>query len=162
MPQKGASCDGQKVLAVRDRMARTGEPRPPREGVGEGRAGVLPEVRDEDALPEEGEAMSEKPVVYVSGPVTGRENRNREAFEDARRRLCAAGYWVRLPHGCVPPGTEWKEAMRLSIAAMMGCDGVARLTDWRESPGARIEVRLALDLGMPVYDVDEWCRRGEA
>lgn len=48
--------------------------------------------------------------------------------------------------------------MKLSIRAMLRCEGVGRLPDWRSSRGARIESKLARDIGMPVKDVAEWCR----
>lgn len=96
-------------------------------------------------------------ILYVVGPVTGRENLNRAAFDEAARALRGAGHFPSIPHRNVPPDAEWADAMRRSIRAMLRCDGVARLPDWRSSRGARIESRLALDLGMPVKDVAEWC-----
>lgn len=44
------------------------------------------------------------------------------------------------------PGSYLREAIR----AMLLCDVVYALADWTDSPGARIEVQLAKDLGMPV------------
>lgn len=95
--------------------------------------------------------------VYVIGPVSGFPCLNREAFEEAARALRGAGHFPSIPHRNVPPDAEWPDAMRRSIRAMLRCNGVARLPDWRSSRGARIESRLALDLGMPVKDVAEWC-----
>lgn len=101
-------------------------------------------------------------VLYVAGPVTGRENRNLAAFEEAERALYEAGFWPSLPHRAVPKDADWEDAMGLSVTLMLGCDGVALLPDWRESPGARIEARIAEDAGMPVREVDEWCREARA
>lgn len=98
-------------------------------------------------------------ILYVVGPVTGRDNLNREAFAEAARALTDAGHFPSLPHRNVPPDAPWADAMRLSIRAMLRCEGVARLPDWRSSKGARIESQLARWIGMPVKDVAEWCRR---
>lgn len=37
-------------------------------------------------------------VLYVSGPVTGMPDDNREAFEAAADELAACGYIARIPH----------------------------------------------------------------
>lgn len=97
-------------------------------------------------------------IIYVVGPVTGRENLNREAFDEAARALRGAGHFPSIPHRNVPPDAPWEDAMKSSIRAMLRCEGVARLPDWRSSRGARIESKLALDVGMPVKDVAEWCK----
>ena len=97
-------------------------------------------------------------ILYIVGPVTGRPNLNREAFADAARALSEAGHFPSIPHRNVPPDASWDDAMKMSIRAMLRCEGVARLPDWRSSKGARIESKLAMDVGMPVKDVAEWCR----
>lgn len=97
-------------------------------------------------------------ILYVVGPVTGRDDLNRVAFDAAARMLREAGHAPVLPHSHVPRDAEWGAAMRLSIRAMLSCEGVARLPDWRSSKGARIESGLARDLGMPVMDVAEWAK----
>lgn len=97
-------------------------------------------------------------ILYVAGPVTGRSNLNREAFAEAARALTDAGHFPSIPHRNVPPDAPWCDAMKSSIRAMLRCDGVARLPDWRSSRGARIESKLARDIGMPVMDVAEWCK----
>ena len=115
--------------------------------------------------------------LYVIGPVTGIENDNRPAFEAARQRLFAAGYWVvGIPHDHIASGTPWGMAMRISICKMLGhgagrgfghivYDGVAMLPGWEDSKGARIEHDLAAELGIPCKTVDEWieeARNGRA
>lgn len=109
-------------------------------------------------------AVETKPTqakrLYVSGPVTGIEGRNRAAFEAAARELssrlrCA----VELPHDTVPPDAGWIEAMRLSLRAMLGCDGVAMLPGWQRSAGARLEQSVAVSVGMECHTVSGWLRR---
>lgn len=97
-------------------------------------------------------------ILYVVGPVTGRPDLNREAFDEAARALREAGHFPSIPHRNVPPDAPWADAMKMSIRAMLRCEGVARLPDWRSSKGARIESMLARRLGMPARDVAEWLR----
>ena len=95
--------------------------------------------------------------LYVAGPVTGRPNMNRDAFEEARAALEAAGHEAVVPLDVVPADYGWRDAMRECVRHLVECDGVARLPDWRSSRGARVETELALGLGMPVMDAGEWC-----
>lgn len=95
--------------------------------------------------------------LYVSGPVTGMPNRNREAFERAARILNAAiGCPVEIPHDTVPPDADWNAAMRMSLRAMLACDGVAFLPGWQRSRGSRIERDTALAVDIPTGTVEWW------
>lgn len=97
--------------------------------------------------------------IYVIGPVTGREDRNRAAFEEARHRLEAAGHDASTPLDFVPEDAEGAMAMRMSLCWMLGTgriDGVARLDDWERSAGASVESAVALACGLPCGDVAGW------
>lgn len=96
--------------------------------------------------------------IYVIGPVTGKEQDNRPAFEEAAQRLYEAGYTALIPHWFIKPGTPWKPAMRRSIETLALCDGVAALDGFGSSKGARIEADLATELGMQVKSVEAWTR----
>jgi hypothetical protein len=89
-----------------------------------------------------------KPIVYISGPITGKPDLNRPAFAKAAASLTASGYLVVNPFDvCQNPGS-WEEAMRADIKALMDCTHIALLPDWNRSRGARIEAELAAHLGM--------------
>lgn len=96
--------------------------------------------------------------LYVIGPVTGRENLNREAFEAAKDELWDAGYDVLIPHDVVPSNATYSVAMRLSIKTLLGCDGVVLLIDWDESTGATLEKRVAEVCGIETHSVRAWLR----
>jgi hypothetical protein len=51
---------------------------------------------------------------------------------------------------------EWSKAMRMVLRAMLLCDGVSLLPDWKKSKGAKIEARLARKLGMDVRESKKW------
>lgn len=95
-------------------------------------------------------------LIYVIGPVTGRPDLNRPAFEAARRLLERRGYAVEVPHDTIPPGTDWARAMAMSAERLRLADGVAKLDGWRSSRGARAEARLARRLGKPCRFVGRW------
>jgi nucleoside 2-deoxyribosyltransferase len=94
--------------------------------------------------------------VYISGPITGYENGNREEFEVAASGLRQMGHDPVNPQ-CLPHdhGKTWAEYMKEDIVAMLTCDAVLALKGWEVSRGARMEVELALALGIRVV-VDLW------
>lgn len=95
--------------------------------------------------------------LYVIGPVTGREDLNREAFEDAREMLEQAGYDVTIPHDIILPDASHERAMQMSIGWIATArGGVAMLDDWDDSPGARLEYSVATDCGIEAHCVGAW------
>jgi len=95
--------------------------------------------------------------LYIAGPMTGLPKYNLPAFDAAARELEAAGYDVVNPgrHG-VDPEFTWTDYMRRGLTELLTCDGVALLPGAHNSNGARIERRVAEDLGMLVLPLWEW------
>lgn len=90
--------------------------------------------------------------IYVIGPVTGREDRNRAAFEGARRTLEAEGHEVSTPLDFVPEDATHAMAMRMSLCWMLHTgrvEGVALLDGWEGSLGATVERVVAKACGIP-------------
>ncbi|EOS50946.1 DUF4406 domain-containing protein [Adlercreutzia caecimuris] len=100
--------------------------------------------------------------LYVSGPVTGRDNRNLDAFQSAQRALVDAGHTAIIPHQIVPLSATHEKAMRACINDLtwwMGgfaYDGVALLEGWEASDGACLERAVAVACGIPCKTVGEW------
>ena len=97
--------------------------------------------------------------LYLSGPMSGIPNKNYTQFNWAAWLLRQAGYetinpweldWADLT------STSWEEFLRRDIAALMKCDGVATLPNWKQSKGARLEVYIAKALKYPVHPVSYW------
>ena len=99
------------------------------------------------------------PRIYLSGKITDNEN-YREDFADGRARLESAGYNVCDPTDLgFPEDIAWEDAMKQDIREMLRCDGVALLPSWEESRGARIEARLAKELGMTARPLAWWLEK---
>lgn len=96
-------------------------------------------------------------VAYVSGPISGRKNHNKEAFSKAGKALADKGIFPLLPtdnfHGASISSLRPKY-MREDISLLMTSDVVVVLPDWKDSRGARIEVAIAQEIQIPVVGLD--------
>ena len=85
--------------------------------------------------------------IYISGRITGDPD-FLQKFAEAEKHLEARGFEVvnptTLPHD---HGKSWGEYMVECLKALLDCDGVYMLKGWAGGRGARIEKRLAQDLG---------------
>lgn len=94
-----------------------------------------------------------KPVVYISGPMTGKPDLNFPAFNRAAEDFRGLGFDVVNPVDINPdPNAKWKDCMRADINALFDCSHIALLPGWEKSKGARIEFDIAMALEMePIY-----------
>ena len=94
--------------------------------------------------------------VYIAGPMTGIDQFNYPAFHAAAARLRAMGYSVENPaENPVPPCGTWQAYMRMAITQLVKCDTIALLPGWEKSRGAKIEHRLATELGLSVWVLED-------
>jgi len=100
-----------------------------------------------------------RPILYLSGPMSGLPDNNYPAFHEAAAKLRAAGYTVINPAELgLPPGLEWIDYMRAAITAMMlgRAEALAMLPGWRDSDGALAEWELARSLGLDDFAAESW------
>jgi len=96
--------------------------------------------------------------VYISGPITGIVNYNREAFAEAVKAVEAKGYTAISPFdlSIVSKHKTWQDYMRDDIRAMMDADWVLLLPGYDKSNGALVEEAVAIGVGIPmVKSVEE-------
>jgi len=72
-------------------------------------------------------------------------------FERAKNEVIDLGFIpvspVDLPHN---HGKSWSDYMKEDLIEMMKCEYVYAMRNWRLSPGATIEINLALSLGINI------------
>lgn len=90
---------------------------------------------------------------YIAGKISGlEENDFIKRFNDAVKEVELLGFEavnpVELPHN---HGRTWEEYMRECLKALLECEVVYALDNWRYSVGATIEVNLAVSLGMNIF-----------
>lgn len=108
--------------------------------------------------------------VYISGPISGKPNLNKDAFDHEERLLREVGYDVFNPHSITRPSEEtlqewwavsenvesryrekeWQYYMRICIGQIPLCDEMLMLPNWQNSKGSVWEHRIAHMLGMPI------------
>ena len=86
---------------------------------------------------------------YISGPMTGIKDFNYPEFIKAEKSLIDTNIDVFSPHNA-PKLDSWQEYMRYDIAELTKCTHIMMLDGWRKSKGAKIEHRIARDLGMVI------------
>ena len=99
--------------------------------------------------------------VYVAGPMTGLPEWNYPAFNAAARDLRALGFDVSNPvevdhaagHDVNRDGPQsHRDYMRRDLPEVLSCDAIVVLAGWENSKGARIEVGVAVECGLGVFD----------
>lgn len=97
--------------------------------------------------------------IYVSGPMTGIVEYNFPEFRVAADQLTEAGYGVVDPSRHGVDLDSWEDCVKRDLVDMLTCDAVALLRGWEQSRGARLEVHVALELGLLVTTVADWVER---
>ena len=95
--------------------------------------------------------------IYISGPITGMDNKNWEAFYSMEDSLKSIGYEVvnplvvssKLESMIIYP--SWIQYMIVDIRALLDCDAIYHLKGWEESKGAMIEARIAMRIGLKLF-----------
>ena len=92
-----------------------------------------------------------KPTIYISGPIT-HDPDYKVKFKAAQDMLEKCGFCVLSPpeHVKVAEGKEWEDYMAEAIALMLKADQVYMLKGWSASAGAKLERRLAQELGKEI------------
>jgi hypothetical protein len=92
--------------------------------------------------------------IYISGPMTGIKNFNHEAFNKKAKELRALGNDVCNPaeHDGGSTDKDRSFYLRIDIEELLTCDAVVLLDGWKNSKGAQLEVAIAKELKLRIYD----------
>ncbi len=100
---------------------------------------------------------TEKMKIYISGKITGLPPEEvKEKFARAEKFLLDQGMSPVNPLKLKTQHCkEWCDFMRVDIVAMMDCNAIFLLEDWKYSPGANLEVLLARKLNFFILHENE-------
>lgn len=95
--------------------------------------------------------------LYISGPMTGYQEWNFPAFHAAHDQLEAAGHDVVNPAAKPAGEMSWADYLKMDLIDICsGVEGIALLTGWEMSKGARLEVTVAWALDLPTRPLKDW------
>ncbi|MBU3850268.1 MAG: DUF4406 domain-containing protein [Candidatus Treponema excrementipullorum] len=89
--------------------------------------------------------------IYLAGKITGDPN-YREKFAKAEKILASQGHSVMNP-ACLSEYKEfsWDDYMTVASAMQQVCDATVLLPDWKDSRGARTELKTAESLEQKIF-----------
>lgn len=98
--------------------------------------------------------FEDKPIVYISGPMTGLPEFNYPEFERVSEALKELGYEVVSPAQpeLLGDGIGWDFCMRSSIVLLMKCNAIYMLDGYENSRGAMLEYAISGALKMVVLN----------
>lgn len=98
--------------------------------------------------------------IYISGPMTGKPDYNRAAFNIVAQRLRALNLYAMNPVELNAHLKEptWHACLRNDIKALVDCNVLVLLPGWEESAGARLEVHIAKQLGIWVFEASAFLK----
>jgi hypothetical protein len=91
--------------------------------------------------------------LYLAGPMTGLPDYNYPAFRKAAAMLRNEGWTVECPieNDDGSQGKPWQFYLREAIKQVARSEAIALLPGWAKSRGARLELYIALSLGLETY-----------
>lgn len=95
-------------------------------------------------------------ILYLSGPMTGISEHNFPAFHAGATQLRDAGFTVLNPAEAGSGEMSWADYLRRDLRQVLDSDGIALLSGWSLSRGAKLEVHVAEELGMASMTVEAW------
>lgn len=101
-------------------------------------------------------------MIYISGPMSGVENLNYPEFNRVAKGLREAGYKVFNPAEIVldktgmTPDEVYEAYMSIYLEAIEKCDKIYLIKDWNKSPGAKRELKKAIELDLQVFLIGDF------
>lgn len=95
-------------------------------------------------------------LIYIAGKITGNKNAV-ENFKNAENYLLHFTKYVVNPIEDAKDveGESWEVIMKHLIQSrVLNADMIVALPDWTDSRGAKVEIALAMELGIPVFSLN--------
>jgi len=115
-----------------------------------------------------------KKRIYISGPMSGIYNFNRHSFEAAADAIKRRGYkpvnpaeldfGEDLSHNGDWRVQEnvWRRIINEDLDIVRQCDALVKIHGWENSTGARMEIDIAKQNGIPVFTLEEFLAKADS
>jgi len=91
--------------------------------------------------------------IYLSGPISGCKDGNRDVFRMFEQAIMGHGHRVVNPHEILPVSIkgrgDWERHMAADIQQLVECDLVFVISS-QKSRGVALETHIAKELGIPI------------
>lgn len=89
-------------------------------------------------------------ILYLSGPITADVEQYKTKFDAAESYLSWKGHIVLNPAGH-PPGLKYEDYLDIDFAMIRAADGIVMLRGWKQSEGAKRELKYAMLVEKKVF-----------
>lgn len=98
-------------------------------------------------------------TLYLSAPMTGKDNFNRKELVAAQETLASLGYKRVLNPATMKVENEkdYTACLRQALKLMLDADVLVQLDDWGTSKGCKVEAALASLLDIPLVSLKDLC-----
>lgn len=100
-----------------------------------------------------------KPIIYISGPISGQPDLNQSAFYKMQEELNALGFHTKNPHEfCLHIRSADPADPRYyaeGVRQLTHCTDIIFLEGWQYSAGAQVERKVAQLLKLGIHDTIE-------
>ena len=89
-------------------------------------------------------------ILYLSGPISSDMEQYKTKFDAAESYLNLKGHTALNPVGH-PLGLKYEDYLDIDLAMVRAADGIVMLKDWKQSNGAKLELKYAMQIGIKVF-----------
>ena len=93
-------------------------------------------------------------MTYISGSISNNPQYVSQ-FKKAENLLKGMGYEVFNPAAHFREDWSWNDYMKRDLRILLECDSIVFLKGWEQSKGAKLEHRIAADLGIKTLELRE-------
>ena len=89
-------------------------------------------------------------ILYISGPISSDMEQYKTKFDAAESYLNWKGHTVLNPAGH-PLGLKYEDYLDIDLAMVRAADAIVMLNGWKQSSGAKLELKYAMQIGIKVF-----------
>ena len=94
-------------------------------------------------------------TIYIAGPMRGKADLGRAAFEHAEKYLIGRFGWIVFNPAVLPVGLPQESYMPICLAMLREADAIGLLPGWEHSAGANLEKQYAEQTGKRIIILEE-------